>query len=325
MIALDRATALRDPVVRIKGEAMTTAGGGFHGIYPMLYAFFGADGALDRAAMRRQVEHCVAAGAHGLAALGLATEVEKLTPEERRQILAWVAEDLAGRVPLAITVFGNSVEEQRAFADEAERAGADWLILQPPRIEGLPEAELIDFFGQVMAQARLPMAIQNAPEYIGIGLSAEGIERLRRSQDNFTVLKGEGPAVTIRAVIEATSGALAVFNGRNGLELPDNLRAGCAGIIPTPETCAAQVRIFELMRSGAPEDEAEAERLYREILPLLTFVMQSVPHLICYGKRIAAWRLGLERVHDRAPCLAPSDFGLDCAGRYADGLGGRAD
>ncbi len=299
---------------------MTTPGTGFRGIYPMLYAFFGADGALDRAAMRRQVEYCVAAGAHGLAALGLATEVEKLTPEDRSRILAWTAEDLGGRLPLAITVFGNSVEEQVAFAGEAERAGAVWLIVLPPRIEGLPEAELIDFFARVMARTGLPTAIQNAPEYIGIGLSAAGIEKLRRRRDNFTVLKGEGPAVTIREVIETTSGALAVFNGRDGLELPDNLRAGCAGIIPTPETCATQVRIFELMVSGAAEAEAEAERCYREILPLLTFVMQSLPHLICYGKRITAWRLGLETVHDRAPCLAPSDFGLACARRYAERL-----
>jgi 4-hydroxy-tetrahydrodipicolinate synthase len=31
----------------------------FKGVYPMIYAFFGPDGALDREAMRRQVEHCV--------------------------------------------------------------------------------------------------------------------------------------------------------------------------------------------------------------------------------------------------------------------------
>ena len=34
----------------------------FHGIYPMLYAFFNQDGRLDRHAMKRQVEACVASG-----------------------------------------------------------------------------------------------------------------------------------------------------------------------------------------------------------------------------------------------------------------------
>ena len=32
----------------------------FHGIYPMLYAFFNQDGRLDRHAMKRQVEACLA-------------------------------------------------------------------------------------------------------------------------------------------------------------------------------------------------------------------------------------------------------------------------
>jgi hypothetical protein len=43
--------------------------GGFRGVYPMLYAFFDGHGRLDRAAMRAQVEYCVANGAHWIAAL----------------------------------------------------------------------------------------------------------------------------------------------------------------------------------------------------------------------------------------------------------------
>ena len=39
------------------------------GIYPMLYAFFTSNNLLDRNAHRKQVNACIAAGAHGLAAL----------------------------------------------------------------------------------------------------------------------------------------------------------------------------------------------------------------------------------------------------------------
>ncbi|MDJ0944193.1 MAG: dihydrodipicolinate synthase family protein [Kiloniellales bacterium] len=292
----------------------------FRGIYPMLYAYFGRDGGLDRAALRRQVAHCVEAGVQGLAVLGLATEVDKLSLEERRRLLDWTAEDLDGRLPLAVTVFGESVEAQADFLRAVEAAGADWAILQPPRRAGMSEAECLAFFSAVMATSALPVAIQNAPEYLGIGLGVESIETLRRRHDNFVLLKGEGPALTIREVIEASGEGLAVFNGRNGLELPDNLRAGCAGVIPGPETCAIQARIYELMAGGTPGGEAEAERLYREILPLLTFVMQSLQTLHCYGKRILAWQLDLGEVHDRAPALAPTAFGLDCVRRHAEAL-----
>jgi 4-hydroxy-tetrahydrodipicolinate synthase len=92
-------------------------------------------------------------------------------------------------------------------------------------------------------------------------------------------------------------------------------------MIPATDTFDFQVRIFELMRSGREQDEAEAERVYREVLPAIVFVMQSLDTLICYGKRLAALRMGLAQVHDRSPALAPTAFGLACLQRYAAVLG----
>lgn len=288
------------------------------GIYPMLYAFFDQAGALDRAAIRRQVDACVANGAHGVAVLGLATEVSKLSEDERRTLVDWVAEDLAERLPLAVTVFGEAVEQQIAFGKHAHAAGAQWLILQPPRSLGPGDDAPLRFFGAIMDRLDLPLAIQNAPEYIGVGLSAEGVATLARNHANFTVLKGEGPVLAIREVIERTGGQLAVFNGRAGLELTDNLRAGCAGMIPGMDFLDREARVFDLMRTG---DEAAAEAVYREILPGIVFAMSSIDHLVCYGKRIAALRLGLGEVRDRAPALAPNAFGLECVYRIAGALG----
>jgi 4-hydroxy-tetrahydrodipicolinate synthase len=286
----------------------------------MLYAFFDREGRLDREAMGRQVEACVSWGVHGIAVLGLATEVGKLAPDERRRLVEWTAADLAGRLPLAVTIAPGTVEEQVEFAGFARDRGAGWVILQPPADRSLGEEGLAAFFGAVADRAPLPVAIQNAPEYLGVGLSPAGIARLAAEHPNVRLVKGEGPAVAIRAVIEAAGGRLAVFNGRGGLELPDNLRAGCAGLIPAPECADVQARIFALMSSGDAADEAEAERLYREILPAVVFAMQSIDHLVCYGKRLLAHRLGIA-VHDRTPALAPTPFGLDLVRRHAERLG----
>jgi 2-keto-3-deoxy-L-arabinonate dehydratase len=293
----------------------------FSGIYPMQYAFFTREGALDREAMRRQVEAGIAGGAHGIAVLGLATEVNKLSAEERRTLVDWVTSDVSGRVPVAVTVAGATVEEQTALADHARAAGANWVILQPPPERGLPERHYAEFFSRVMQRVSLPAAIQNAPEYTGVGLSNELLIELAQRRANFVLLKGEGPVLTIRRSVEALKGRLAVFNGRGGLELPDNLRAGCAGMIPATDTFDFQVRIFDLMRSGEAEDEASAESIYRDVLPAIVFTMQSLDTLICYGKRIAAMRLGIREVYDRGPGMKPDSFGLARAQYYAAGLG----
>ena len=292
----------------------------FRGIYPILYAFFDRQGELDREAMRLQIRACLDAGAHGLAMLGLATEVAKLEESERLQIVEWAAEEVSGKVPLAVTVFGHSVDQQIRFAKMAQSSGADWLILQPPPVKGLSEADWLDFFGRIMDSTSLPVAIQNAPEDLGVGRSVKGLMDLQQRHPNFTLLKGEGLAGTMAEVIRSMQGKLSVFNGRGGLELTDNLRAGCVGMVPAPECVDRQIRIFELMEEGGSKAEREAERLYQEILPVIVFVMQSIEHFLCYGKRILAARLGLD-VHDRLPSMTPTAFGLERVQAYAKMLG----
>ncbi|MDX6751725.1 dihydrodipicolinate synthase family protein [Geminicoccaceae bacterium 1502E] len=286
----------------------------FQGIYPILYAFFDEGGRLDREAMRRQTEACVRHGAHGLAALGLATEVSKLERDERHLVMEWLLADVAGRVPVAITVFGDTAAEQIDFVKAAADLGAAWVILQPPPRRPLPEEELRHFFGEVADASPIPVAIQNAPQYLGVGLGNENLLRLRRHHPNFVLLKGEASALEIKETIDGLGGEVTVFNGRGGLELPDILAAGCAGMIPAPECFDVQIRIYEALGRG---DRNEALALYRQILPLVVFVMQSVPQFLCYGKRVTARRLGLGEVFDREPCQKPTALGLEIMERYA--------
>lgn len=292
----------------------------FHGIHPILYAFFDADGRPLRAPIVAQVEAAVRHGAHGLAVLGLATETNKLDTAERRQIMEWTAGALRGRLPLAVTVAEPSVHGQAAFVRSAQDVGADWVILQPPPVTGMGESELLRFFGAVAATTDLPVAIQNAPQFLGTGLSNAALATLNRQHPNVCMLKGEAPAHIIERLVADTEGVYRVFNGRGGMELPECLRAGCAGMIPAPECFDVQVTVYEAMRRETPEGDAEAERRYREILPLIVFMMSSVETFVCYGKRVVARRLGIEHVFDRAPCQRPTEFGLLTAERLAAAL-----
>ena len=60
---------------------------GFSGVYPMVFALFDAKGNLAREAMRRQIKALLASKIHGVAILGLATEVNKLSTVERRTLM----------------------------------------------------------------------------------------------------------------------------------------------------------------------------------------------------------------------------------------------
>ena len=121
-----------------------------------------------------------------------------------------------------------------------------------------PESELIRFFGAVADKSPITVAIQNAPQYLGIGLSVAGIKALNRAHPNVTILKLEATALAISALVEATEGAVDVFNGRGGIEMPDTMRAGAVGNIPGGETYDVLTKVFDRMASGTAEGEAEA-------------------------------------------------------------------
>ena len=286
------------------------------GVHAILYAFFDEEERLARIAMRRQVDLCVAAGVSGVAALGLATEVAKLSFAERETLMEWVAEDVGGRLPLGFTIFGQSVAEQVAMVRRAERCGAQWLILQPPQVGSYEAIEYLSFFGRVMAETNLDCAIQNAPQYLGRGLSHEDVGLLRQRHRNFTVIKAEVNARDAAKLKQIAGPAFRVFNGRGGLEMLDCLEAGCDGFLLAPDLVDYGVAVMRLFDQGRRE---EAARLHARVLPAITFVMRSIEHLICYGKRLFAARAGLS-VFDRAPAMRPSEAELERLTAYLQGL-----
>lgn len=280
----------------------------FPGIHAVLYALFDSAERLDRGAMRAQVEYVRACGADGVTVLGLATEVGKLSAEEKRQVIDWAAEDAAG-LPLSVTVTGNSVAEQVALAQYAEGAGAAWVILQPPVAGAYGAGEYLDFFARVGAEVHLPFAVQNAPQYLGRSLSAADVAALAARCDGFTHVKAEGSAVEMAGLVGMVGERLCVLNGRGGLEMTDCLRAGAAGFIVAPDVLPGVVACWRAWQVG---DVDGAEAAYRAFLPGALFGMQSLEHLICYGKRIFGWRAGIA-VYDRGPALRPTEAGLALA------------
>ena len=110
--------------------------------------------------------------------------------------MEWVAEDMAG-IPLAVTVAETSVPGQIDFVKAAAAVGANWAILQPPLVKHVPESELMRFFGAIADASPIPIGIQNAPEYLGIGLSHAGILALHRRHPNVAIVKLEATALSI--------------------------------------------------------------------------------------------------------------------------------
>ena len=287
------------------------------GIYPMLYAFFDDRGVLRQDPFRRQVDAALGTQAAGVAILGLGTEVSKLTFDERIEVLEVVAKRIDGRKPLLATVYGDTITEQIEFSKRAIQSNASALMLQPPS-QKMDDAKLAGFFSEIISAVDCPVGIQNAPEFLGFGLNNQSLIALANDHENFTIAKLECNAVNLESVASELGSSVMLFNGRCGLELPDNLRAGASGLIPAIDTVDKTSEIFAEFTSG---NEELADKLYADLLPVLCFIMQGIPHFLTYGKMLAAARLGIELGGSREPSLAATNFGLACIRRFSEYLG----
>ena len=287
------------------------------GIYPMLYAFFDDRGVLRQDPFRLQVDVALGTQAAGVAILGLGTEVSKLTFDERIDVLEVVAKRIDGRKPLLATVYGDTITEQIEFSKQAIQNGTSALMLQPPS-QKMDDAKLVGFFSKIISAVDCPVGIQNAPEFLGFGLSNESLISLANDHENFTIAKLECNAVNLESVASELGSSVMLFNGRCGLELPDNLRAGARGLIPAIDTVDKTREIFAEFTTG---NEEWADKLYADLLPVLCFIMQGIPHFLTYGKMLAAARLGIELGGSREHSLPATDFGTACIRRFLKHLG----
>ena len=98
-----------------------------HGVFPILATCFQADGTIDLESERSLIEFCVDGGAHGLVMLANASEGHLLSEAERRELLAFGIEQIAGRVPVIATVNHSPRAASRSSSPWRRKAWA------PPR------------------------------------------------------------------------------------------------------------------------------------------------------------------------------------------------
>ena len=290
------------------------------GIFPIIYSFFNKNNSLDLKLMKEQIQLINKIGSNGIACLGLATEVQKLSFKEKKIIIELIANNCNYKIPTAITIQGNTFNEYVKLIEVARFNQASWIILQPLlKTQNNSEEHCYNFYKKLIPYTKdTIVGIQNAIEYIGVGLTPKKILKLYKSFPNFRVIKGEASSVFIQKEISQYPKDLYIFNGRGGQEIVDNFIIGCKGIVPCLDGADRFIKIYKLIQKN---NIVSANKEYKNILPTIVFIMQSINTLVCYGKRICAYRMGVSNVYDRKPFLSPTDYGIKKSKEIAKQLG----
>ena len=222
------------------------------GIVPVLQTPFTASGDLDRESLSRLVEYTIAAGASGLLAPAVASEVDYLSIGEREEIISLVASEAGSRIPFIVGASAETPEESRQWARLAERVGASaYLVAPPARRSAAKETDLVDFFRSVASGTPIPLVIQDL-DWSGSGLSLSTIARLKETIPSLAGLKIETlPAGPKYSTVKRELGDdFFVAGGWAIAQLIEALDRGVDAMIPESSMVPVYAKIYDDYAQG---------------------------------------------------------------------------
>jgi 4-hydroxy-tetrahydrodipicolinate synthase len=279
------------------------------GILPVLQIPFTAGhpvDTIDEAALRREVEFCLACGVHGLVVPALASEFMVLTDDERRFVVETVVAQTAGRVPVVANVAAPSANAAIAFACHAREHGADAVMALPPYVRRPTMDAVLNYYAAIAEAAQLPVVIQNAPPPFGISLPTPVVLRLVDEIDGVSYIKEERlPAGRFmsEALAAGSPRLRGILGGSAGLYLPGELQRGAIGCMPSAAMGDVLVAVYDASMAG---DTTEARAIHRRALPLLNLEMSA---MMAVSKEVLRRRGVFTSTLMRDPEFGPLDAG----------------
>jgi dihydrodipicolinate synthase/N-acetylneuraminate lyase len=272
------------------------------GVCPVLAVPFLQDGTVDLDGFRSLVAHLGGTGASALSLFGLASEFHKLTDAEREQLAEALLDHTRTHPTVAalisVTDHATEVAVQRARGYAA--AGADALMVLPPFFLDPPKAAVIAHLDAILDAVPIPVVVQYAPAQTGWTAEPELWAQLRSRHENLALVKVEAqpPGRYIAALRAASEDAVGALVGYAGVQLPDALRRGAAGVQPGCSFTEIYVELLRLWESG---DDDAFDALHGRLLGYIGYWMQHV-ELVVQAEKTILQRRGLI-AHDR--CRQP--------------------
>ena len=265
----------------------------WQGVFPAATTQFKSDGALDVASTLQHVEAMIEAGIHGLIMLGTVGENCSLEYAEKTELLRATVEHVAGRIPVLSGVAEYTTALACRFANDAQRAGANGLMVLPAMVYKGDRRETVTHFRAVARASELPLMCYNNPISYGIDLTPEMFAELADEPRLVAIKESSENPRRITDLSNLCGDRYVLFCGVDDLVF-ESVMLGAQGWVSGLVNAFPREnrRLWDLLTAGRID---EARRLYRWYTPLLH--LDTHPKLVQYIKLAAAeCGYGSERV-----------------------------
>jgi 4-hydroxy-tetrahydrodipicolinate synthase len=225
------------------------------------------DGAVDLKTFAALVERQIVQGSDGILVTGTTGEPSSLTVAERIELVRVAVSTSARRLPVVAATGSQSYAETLTLTTEAERAGADAVLVVTPYYIRPPQQGLVEYFVAIGQRTALPLLIYHIPGRAAVSVTSETVARIGEKLPSLVGIKHAFNDVEFVTELLMRCGRdFRVFCGLEALSLP-MLAVGAAGVMNAVGNLAPD-RVAAQCRAVAAGNLALARTLHDELFEL---------------------------------------------------------
>jgi 4-hydroxy-tetrahydrodipicolinate synthase len=210
-------------------------------------------------------------GNDGLVLNGTTGEAPTTTDMEKADLIRAVVDAVGDRAHVVAGVGTFDTVHSVHLAEQAQKAGAQGLLLVTPYYSKPPQAGLVQHFRVVADATDLPVMLYDIPSRSGIQIEPPTMIALAAHDRIVAVKDAKGDFVATSRVLSETD--LAFYSGDDAVTLP-LLAVGAVGVVGT-STHVSGRQTLAMLSAFERGDVAEAGRLHRALLPIYTGIFRT--------------------------------------------------
>ena len=262
-----------------------------------------ADGSVNYAKYRELIEWQIQNGTDAIIACGTTGESSTLTHEEHIKVIRTAVEQTAGRIPVISGTGSNDTAYCIELSQEAERLGADALLLVTPYYNKTSQRGLVAHYTAVADAVNLPILLYNVPSRTGVDIKPETIATLSKHPRIVAVKEANGN-ISAAAQVAALCD-IDIYSGNDDQIVP-LLSLGGKGVISVMANIEPR-RTHDIVAKWFAGDVEGSRALQLELLELANAMFMDVnPIPVKEAMNRMGWDVG--------ECRLPL-YGMDSASK----------
>jgi 4-hydroxy-tetrahydrodipicolinate synthase len=203
-------------------------------------------------------------GTHGIVVCGTTGESPTLTPAEKARLLETIVSAVGEKVPVIMGTGSNDTAHAVADSQQAERLGADALLLVTPYYNKPEQRGLLAHYRKIADSVETPICLYSVPGRTSVAIAPETVAELSR-HPNIVALKEAGGSVDRVSQVRHQCDII-VVSGEDALTLP-MMSVGATGSISVTANVVPDENA-RMIRLAAEGNYEGARGVHEKIYPL---------------------------------------------------------